>query len=371
MPGTSNIQIFAAKEVFDGARRRRDHAVIVRDGIVVDLLPCQQLDPVVIPHAALLAPGLVDIQVNGGDGVLLNDDPTPSGVRHIVDTHRRLGTTSLLPTLITDAPEKLERLADVALVPGAIGFHLEGPLINAARVGIHPPHHVRPLDTRTKQALRRFGSVGSSLATLAPETVPDDLIAHLVASGLTVSAGHTMADAATFTRALDAGLTGVTHLFNAMAPIAARAPGIAGVAFDDARVFAGIICDGLHVAPLTLRMAYRLMGAGRLMLISDAMPSVGSTRTQFDLLGRQVERVGNKLAASDGTLAGAHLDMATSVRNAVAMMGATLDDALTMASATPARFLGLAQTRGHLTRGAAFDAIELDAALEVRNVYVA
>lgn len=369
MQQTSDIQIVAAAQIFDGTALRRDHALVVRDGRILDILPRAQLDPVPPTSAALLAPGFVDVQVNGGGGVLLNDDPSERGVRHIVDTHRRLGTTSLLPTLITDAPDKLERLADVPLVPGAIGFHLEGPLISSARVGIHPLQHVRSLDARTKEALRHFGSVGASLVTLAPETVPADMIAYLAESGLTVSAGHTLADAKTFKQALDAGLTGVTHLFNAMAPLAARAPGIAGVAFDDARVFAGIICDGLHVDKLMLRLAYRTMGPARLMLVSDAMPSVGSTLAAFDLLGRPVELRDGKLAAADGTLAGAHLDMATSVRNAVALMGAPLEDALAMATSTPARFLGLAC--GTLARGAAFDAVELDDALAVRRVYVA
>jgi N-acetylglucosamine-6-phosphate deacetylase len=370
------IAVLAADFLFDGAALRRDHAIVMRDGEVADVVARRQLAPSLAasmpPPGSLLAPGFVDAQVNGGGGVLLNDAPTPIGIAHIVANHRRLGTTSLLPTLITDTPDVLEKLANAGstlAMPGVAGFHLEGPFISPARVGIHPPQAVARIDAAGKAALLRFAAIGQSLVTLAPEEVPAGFIADLVAAGLRVSAGHTAADASAFRRALDEGLTGVTHLFNAMAPISARAPGIAGVAFDDARVFASLICDGLHVDPLVMRMAYRLMGHERLFLVSDAMPSVGSDKTSFDLLGRKVQLVDGKLTSADGTLAGAHIDMAGAVRNAVSHVGIPLVDALTMACATPAKFLGINDRLGHIARGRKADIVELDAALQVQRVW--
>ncbi len=370
------IAVLAADLLFDGATLRRDHAIVLRGGEIADVLPRQQLAPA---HAAdaptpgsLLAPGFVDAQVNGGGGVLLNDAPTTAGIAQIAASHRRLGTTSLLPTLITDTPDVLDKLADVAAaqpMAGVAGFHLEGPFISPARVGIHPPQAVARLDAAGKAALLRFSKIGQSLVTLAPEEVPAGFIAELVAAGLRVAAGHTAADAPAFRRALDEGLTGVTHLFNAMTPISARAPGIAGVAFDDARVFASLICDLLHVDPLVMRMAYRLMGPERLFFVSDAMPSVGSDQTSFDLLGRTVTLADGKLTSADGTLAGAHLDMAGAVRKAVLHVGISLVDALTMACVTPAKFLGLEDRIGTLARGRNADIVELDAELQVQRVW--
>lgn len=370
------IAVLAADFLFDGAALRRDHAIVLRGGEIADLVPRQQLEPSLAVRASapgsLLAPGFVDAQVNGGGGVLLNDMPTATGIAQIVASHQRLGTTSLLPTLITDTPDVLETLADTAstmAMRGVEGFHLEGPFISPARVGIHPPQAVARMDAAGKDALLRFAKIGRSLVTLAPEELPAGFIADLVAAGLRVAAGHTAADAPTFRRALNEGLTGVTHLFNAMTPISARAPGIAGVAFDDSRVFASLICDGLHVDPLVMRMAYRLMGRERLFFVSDAMPSVGSDRTSFDLLGRTVTLADGKLTSADGTLAGAHLDMAGAVRHAVSHVGISLVDALTMACVTPAKFLGLGDRLGSLARGRKADIVELDAGLQVQRVW--
>jgi N-acetylglucosamine-6-phosphate deacetylase len=375
-PPPTDLRIFAAERVFDGARMLADHALVLRGDRIEDVVARGQLAPALVPPApspgSLIAPGFVDLQVNGGGGVLLNDDPSAAAVARIAGAHGKFGTTGLLPTLITDSVEKLEALADAAAdaikVPGVLGFHLEGPFISPARVGVHPPAHVRGVDPRTRAALLRFADFGSSLVTLAPETVPDGFVAELVAAGLRVSAGHTAADAATLRRAADSGLTGITHLFNAMLPVTARAPGVPGLAFDDPRLFAGIICDGLHVDPLSMRMAFRLMGPERLMLVTDAMPTVGAEDTRFSLAGKDVRLVDGRLTSPDGTLAGAHLDMASAVRNAHRLIGAPIEAALAMASATPARFLGLGERCGRLARGRAAEFVELDAALAVVRV---
>jgi N-acetylglucosamine-6-phosphate deacetylase len=368
---TGEPQILTAARVFDGARMLTDHAIVVCDGRIVDVLPRAQLAASVatLPRPdSLIAPGFVDAQTNGGGGVQLNDDPSPAAVATIAAAHRRFGTTAFLPTLISDEIAVLESLAeaapDILKIDGVLGFHLEGPWLNPGKRGIHPAAHIRPVDARTRAALLRFAAHGRSLVTLAPEAVPAGTIAELTGAGLRVAAGHTLADSATMARAAAEGLTGVTHLFNAMAPIAARAPGVPGFAFDDRRIFAGIICDGQHVDALALRMAYRLMGPERLFLVTDAMASLGSGRADFTLGGVPVRLENGKLLGPDGTLAGAHLDMASAMRNAMAAMGAPLEAALAMASATPARFLGVAHDHGRIARGFVAAFVHLDARLD-------
>src|SRR5436190_406897 len=298
-----------------------------------------------LPADVILAPGFIDVQVNGGGGVLLNEQPTEAGVRRIVDVHRSAGTTGCLPTLITDNTEVIEQLAAVAQatlkIPGVLGFHLEGPALNKLRKGIHPESEIRLPDSRDLAAIRSFGGRGRSLVTLAPECVPASMIDELIGAGLRIAAGHSDATATEAALAADRGVTGVTHLFNAMSQLSGREPGLVGAALDDNRLFAGIICDGIHVDPASLRIALRCKGRDRLMLVTDAMPLVGTQDRQFLLNGRQITLHESRLTGPDGTLAGAHLTMIEAVRNAVALLEVSLADALIMASLTPATFLGL------------------------------
>ena len=328
-----------------------------------------------LPADAILAPGFIDIQVNGGGGVLLNDQPTEAGVRRIVETHRRAGTTSCLPTLITDRADVIERLAAVApaslQIPGVLGFHLEGPALNKARKGIHLESEIRVPNARDLAAMKSFGSCGRSMVTLAPECVPPSLIDDLTGAGLRVSAGHSDATARQIRLAADRGVTGVTHLFNAMSQLTAREPGVVGAALDDERLFAGIICDGLHVDPISLRIAMRCKGRDRLMLVTDAMPLVGTDQRLFQLQGRRITLQRDRLTGFDGTLAGAHLTMMEAVRNAVALIGLGIADALTMASRTPATFLGLESELGSIAPGYRADLVAFNSEFEVIETWVA
>ena len=322
-----------------------------------------------LPPGALLAPGFIDIQVNGGGGVLLNDVPTPAGMRAIIAAHRRLGTTGLLPTLITDKGEVMVRAVaaarDMAGQPGFLGLHLEGPFLNPERKGVHRAEFMVPPGDADLDLLGQ-----AALVTLAPERVPPGFIRKLRQRGPRIAAGHTMATAVQMKAAVEEGLTGVTHLYNAMPPLSGRMPGPVGAAFADERLVAGIICDGLHVDPLNVRAAWRAMGAARLMLVTDAMPSVGAASAGFNLLGRDVALQDGRLVLADGTLAGAHLDMAAAVRNAVKLAGIPLGDALAMASATPAAFLGQGHVRGRLAPGLAADLVALNAGLGVLGTWV-
>jgi len=373
------LQAVLADRVFDGERMLKDCAVIIDGARIANIVPQNAIPEestiVDLGTGSVLAPGFIDVQVNGGGGVLLNDEPTLGGIRTIAAAHRRFGTTGLLPTLITDVREKTERLAaivEAALkIPGVLGFHLEGPFINPTRKGIHPGEQIRLPTTQDAALLRRFGGIGRSIVTLAPECVPEGFIADLARSGLRICAGHTNADEPMIRRACGEGLSGITHLFNAMSQMQGRAPGVVGAALDDARLTSGLICDGYHVNPTMLHIAFRAAARGRLMLVTDAMPTVGAYRPHFDLFGRAIRLQGQRLTAEDGTLAGAHLDMMSAVRGAVSLMGTTLEDALVMASRTPATFLGLDGVLGAIRKGYRADLVAFDADFTVTHTWIA
>ncbi len=369
--------MISTPRLFDGAVIRGPACVGIAGGAIESVEFGDKFSEATfeLPSDAILAPGFIDIQVNGGGGVLVNDDPTAAGIGRVVDTHQRLGTTGCLPTLITDRTEVMERLASVASgaleIPGVLGFHLEGPALNKARRGIHLEAEIRIPNRRDLAAMRSFGTCGRSLVTLAPECVPRSLIDELIGAGLRVSVGHSDASAGEVRRAADQGVTGVTHLFNAMSQLTAREPGVVGAALDDNRLFAGMICDGLHVDPIAIRIAIARKGRDRLMLVSDAMPSVGSDQTGFVLQGRKINRNGERLISAAGTLAGAHLSMMQAVRNAVGLVGVELADALIMASRTPAAFLGLQSELGSIAPGFRADLVAFNARFEVIETWVA
>ena len=366
----------ATPQLFDGTVMRGPALVTVSGSLIQNVSFGEAASPGMIALAsdAILAPGFIDIQVNGGGGVLLNDDPSEAGVRRIVEAHRRTGTTGCLPTLITDRTDMIERLAGIAQgslqIPGVLGFHLEGPAINKVRKGIHLESEIRELSARDLAAMESFGDCGRSVVTLAPECVPPSVIDDLLGAGLRVSAGHSEATAMQIVQAADRGLSGVTHLFNAMSQLTAREPGVVGAALDDGRLFAGIICDGLHVDPLSLRVAMRCKGRDRLMLITDAMPLVGTDLRHFLLQGRHITLQGTRLTSPDGTLAGAHLTMMQAVQNAVALLGVGIADALTMASRTPATFLGLESELGAIAPGYRADLVAFSSKFEVIQTWV-
>ncbi|MBR0773646.1 N-acetylglucosamine-6-phosphate deacetylase [Bradyrhizobium diazoefficiens] len=365
----------AAPQIFDGADMRGPGSITISHGRIQAVsFGAAARDSIHLPPGAILAPGFIDVQVNGGGGVLLNDQPTTRGVRRIVEAHRKAGTTGCLPTLITDCSEVIAQLAEVAAacleIPGVLGFHLEGPALNKSRKGIHPEAEIRVPDQRDLAAIKRFGSRGRSVVTLAPECVPASMVDELIAAGLRVAAGHSDATGAAIGQAADHGVTGVTHLFNAMSQLNGREPGLVGAALDDDRLFAGIICDGIHVDRAALRIAFRCKGRDRLMLVTDAMPLVGTNDRQFTLQGRQITLSDNRLTGPDGTLAGAHLTMIEAVRNAVALLGIPLADALVMASRTPAAFLGLGSELGRIAPGYRADLVAFTAQFDVVGTWI-
>ncbi|MGA1799430.1 N-acetylglucosamine-6-phosphate deacetylase [Sphingomonas sp. 4RDLI-65] len=322
-----------------------------------------------------LVPGFIDTQVNGGGGVLLNDQPTVDGIAAIGAAHAPYGTTAFMPTLISDTPDVIAATLDamdaaiLAGVPGVVGAHIEGPCINPARKGIHDPAKFRRLDDAMIELLIRPRK-GRVMVTLAPELTDPASIARLVAGGVIVSAGHTDADYDTIVEAVGAGLTGITHLFNAMSPLLHRAPGVVGAALDDRHVYCGLIADGLHVHDAALRLALNARPHDRLMLVSDAMPSVGAVDKDFRLQGRLIHVEGGKCFGEDGTLAGSDLDMAGAVRNLVARTHADVATAAKMAATNPAAFLGLGRERGALAPGLRADWVALTADLRPAGTWI-
>jgi N-acetylglucosamine-6-phosphate deacetylase len=255
-------------------------------------------------------------------------------------------------------------------IPGVLGFHLEGPALNRSRKGIHPEAEIRVPDRDDLDAIKGFGGCGRSIMTLAPECVPSFMIDELIGAGLRIAVGHSDATAAEIGQAVDRGASGVTHLFNAMSQLDAREPGVVGAALQDDRLFAGIICDGIHVDRAGLRIAFRCKGRDRLMLVTDAMPLVGTNDRRFSLQGRQITLHENRLTGPDGTLAGAHLTMIEAVRNAVALLEIPLADVLIMVSRTPAAFLGLASELGRIAPGYRADLVAFNPNFEVVGTWV-
>ncbi len=370
--------VVTARKVFDGLQIRDDMAVVIEQARIVAVVPRTELSAETPIYAlqdnVLLAPGFIDIQVNGGGDVLFNDDPTPETIQRIVAAHRKFGTTALLPTLISDSVSKMaaaiaatEELISIA--PGVLGIHLEGPFLAPGRAGIHDPSAIRR-PTADDLALITAARRGTTIVTLAPEQVPPEFIAKLVSADVRVSLGHSMATYQQTLSAIALGLTGFTHLFNAMRPLESREPGPIAAALESPGVWYGLIVDNVHVAPAILRLALR--GRGRPILVTDAMPPVGGVSSSFTLCGERVAVRDGRCVSKDGRLAGACLDMATAVRNSVRTLGVSLPDALRYASTNPAQFIGLGEILGKLAPGFRADMVALDTStIEVVNTWVA
>ena len=351
--------------------------LLVRNGRIEALVGASQVlgvDRVVDLEGQMLVPGFVDTQVNGGGGVLFNDDPSVESIRAIGAAHRRFGTTGFLPTLISDDLRVVEQAIDAVSraiaqgVPGVLGIHVEGPFLAPTRRGIHEAGKLRELDDEAVKLLST-PTGGVTMVTLAPEKTTPANIRALADAGVIVSAGHTDATYDQLQLALMQGLRGFTHLFNAMSGLQSREPGAVGAALaSDA--WCGLIVDGHHVHPETLKIALRAKRRDRFMLVTDAMPTVGADSQTFQLQGKSITVIGDKIVDDEGRLAGAHLDMSGAVRNAVKMLGLDTAEALRMASAHPAAFLRLQDRVGRLAPGLQADLVLLDDRMRVANTWI-
>jgi N-acetylglucosamine-6-phosphate deacetylase len=369
-----------AGRIFDGDAWHDNAALIVR-GAAVEAIVARGKAPAgahVIEAGDMLAPGFVDLQVNGGGGVMLNDHPTVEGIETICRAHAPFGTTALLPTLITDTPEVTAAAiaagieAARRMVPGFAGLHLEGPHLSIARKGAHDPKLIRPMTDADRDALieARKG-LPTLLTTVAPESVSTEQVKALTDAGIVVSLGHTEASYATARVYAEAGATMVTHLFNAMSQIGNREPGLVGAALDTPGLYAGLIADGIHVHPANIASSVRAKrGPGKIVLVTDAMATIGTEMASFALNGRTIYRKDGRLTLEDGTLAGADLDMISAVRFMHREIDIELKEALRMASLYPAEAIGQANRLGRLTRGAAANVVALSDKLDMRGAWI-
>jgi N-acetylglucosamine-6-phosphate deacetylase len=359
---------------------RDDARLLLEDGLILDIIDPRAAARETaaqdrLPEGTILAPGFIDVQVNGGGGVLFNETPTVAGAIAIAAAHRRYGTTSLLPTVITDRPDIMRRGAEAARaamrVPdgGVVGVHLEGPFISPKRPGVHDPSLIRRMGAVDAAWLADLGARMPLLLTVAPEEVADDLLDLMAAAGVVVSAGHTAASAERVAEALAHGLRGFTHLYNAMPPLAGREPGPVAAALLDATAWCGLIADGVHVHPASLKLALSARPEDRMLLVTDSMSVLGTDAESFTLYGKTIFRRNGRLETADGTLAGADLDMAAAVRVAVSMLGLSVERALRMASTYPADFMRLAD-RGRIAPGLRADLVCLTGTLEVFGTWI-
>jgi N-acetylglucosamine-6-phosphate deacetylase len=370
------MKVLYGARIFDGERLHDDCALVV-DGASIEALTRfddrprggEQVDL----SGGILSPGFVDWQINGGGGVLFNANPTVEGIAAIAAAHRRAGVTAFLPTVVTDAPRVLDAALAAARearerVAGPLGVHVEGPFIDPKRKGVHPPEFIRPMLKEDVDALIE-ARAGVMVVTLAPASVPMDFIARLATAGIVVSLGHSDATAEEAQSVFDAGASAVTHLYNAMSQLSSRAPGVVGATLSDPRIICGLIADGEHAHALAYRAALAAKGPRGIALVSDAMPPAAGGPDMFELQGRRMTRVGNKLVAEDGTLAGAAITMRDAVDYVVNELKVPLADALMMATLTPARLLRVDGQIGQLTPGRRADLVHLTDDLHVAEVW--
>jgi len=369
-----NGRILAGEDFVDGLAlviEAGQIAAIVDERNIKDIKADTRIDL----NGGWLVPGFIDVQVNGGGGVLFNNAPTVETLRQIMRGHRRFGTTGMLPTLISDDLEVMAqaiaavRSAIVEGVPGILGIHLEGPYIAAERKGTHNPEKFRIPDADEVQLVTSLDN-GVTLITLAPECAPTQVIAQMVEYGALVAAGHTAASYAQTRAGLSAGISGFTHLYNAMTPLQGREPGVVGAALEDAESWCGVIVDGVHVHPASLRVALAAKPRGKVVLVTDAMPMVGADDPSFTLYGEVITAVDGVVRNAAGSLAGSALDMASAVRNAVTLLDMPLAEAARMASTYPAQWLGLGDRYGRIAPGYHADLVWLDTALEVQATWI-
>ena len=367
--------------IFTGEKILHQHVLLVEKGHIIDIVP-EHLLPQVKDcydlNGGLLAPGFIDVHVNGAAGALLNHQPSAQALQTIAQAHREYGTTAFLPTLMTDTWEQMINAVAAVVaaaelgVPGILGIHLEGPYLNVERKGVHSAKRIRvpSSDEDINHLFDIFPAHLIKLITLAPERVSPEFIQRLIRHGMIVSAGHTEASYDQMQIALAHGVTGFTHLFNAMSPMTSREPGAVGAALDHGDSWCGLIVDGHHVHPVTLRQAIKAKAKGKMMLVTDAMHTVGQGAGRFDLMGSPIVSENKKVTTLNGTLAGSNLDMATAVRNTVQQVGLGLEEALRMASLYPAQFLKLDHKIGRIAKGFQADLVLIDDHMQVQQTWI-
>ena len=371
---------YIGASIFDGTDEHFGAALVTEKKKILKIVPQEDVSSdyeIISLNQGIICPGFVDIQVNGGGGCLLNEAPSLQSLEKICDTHAKLGTTSLLPTLISDIPEITKAAQTCAIeaseknIPSFMGLHLEGPHLATSRSGAHDKSVIKPMGKNDCLDLETLAKkISKVLITVAPEAVPVEFVEQLTSAGVIVSLGHSDCTFAEAEDLVAAGATGVTHLFNAMSQFGSREPGLVGAALELGHLSAGIIADGFHVDEATIRIALRAKKSpGSIFLVSDSMATTGTTLGSFELNGRTIFRKNGRLTLENGTLAGADLDLASAVRFMVNNVGISYIDALKMATIYPSTFIGMEREIGVLKPGARADFLWLDDDLNVQSVW--
>lgn len=365
--------LLTADYVFDGTQLRTGVTVEVQDGYITKIY-----DEVVAGAShfeGTLTAGFIDYHVNGGGGKLFNFEPSLDTLSTMVKAHAAYGTTAMVPTLITDNIDVMGQAADAMTQaisqqePGVLGIHFEGPHLSVPKKGVHDQQFIRPI-SESEMALFKREDLGLKIITLAPENVTNADISALINHSVKVSIGHTNASYERAIEAVELGADGFTHLFNAMSPLTSREPGVLGAALERDDTWCGIILDGHHMHYSAAKVAYAAKAKGKLLLVTDAMSTIGSEQSSFNLFGAEVYRDGDKLATAEGTLAGSALDMITAVKNAVQHTGIEITEALNMASLYPAEYLGVADNMGSIEVGKQADLVVFTEDFRVTNTWI-
>ena len=372
-------QALCGARIFTGSEFLDHHAIVQTAGRVERVCPVDEVEPEIqrlTLHGGVLAPGFIDLQTNGGGGVLFNNAPTIQSLQTMLTAHRKGGTTALLPTLVTDKVSVQEQALAAVLravddgFDSVLGVHFEGPFLDIERRGVHREDYVR---TMTDQDVDWLASITQCrvLLTLAPEHVLPGQIKTLTDAGVIVCAGHSAGSYQQTMNAIAEGLSGFTHVFNAMSPLGSREPGVVGAALSDTSSWCGIIVDCHHVHPATVSIALRAKPRGKLYLVTDSMATVGSDTKSFELYGKTIRERDGRLVNHEDRLAGSAISMIDAVRATHEVVGVPLDESLRMASLYPAQFIGESEQRGRIETGFRADIVHFDERFDVLNTWVA
>lgn len=346
-------------DIFTGFEFVHNKALIIYENKIQGLVPISELNSDIEKidlKNQTVAPGFIDIQVNGGGDVLFNDSPDVETIKTILSAHRKYGTTDMLPTLITSSTNKMQQAAEAInkclkdKVPGVLGIHFEGPFLNEAKTGVHDKRYIRKVNDDDIEIICSIHE-GKTLFTIAPEAVNDDTITKLKEKGILISLGHTNATYLQAMSAFDLGADCTTHLYNAMTQLGSREPGVVGAAIDHKDSWTGIIVDGIHSDFAAVRIAFKAKGHEKMLLVTDAMPPVGGKGRDFKIGEYEISFKNGKCVTNGDILAGSGLDMATAVRNCIQKVGIDKGKALRMASTNQATFLGVDNKLGYIKPG--------------------
>ena len=372
------MRYLIAPKIFDGYKTWEGHALLVSSELVLDMVPIDCLEPSIektVFQSETIAPGLIDWQVNGGGGVLFNNDRSANALQKIASGHYLGGTTAFYPTIVTDEFHvREEALAAVKFATnqsslGVLGIHFEGPFFCSKRRGVHIESQLKRMHADDLR-WHLENSDTKQIVTIAPERVTSEQITKLVEAGIFVSLGHTDCGFDLAEEAFDSGAHGVTHLFNAMSQASGREPGVVGAALLNDQTWCGIIADGIHVSPVMIELALRAKPKGKLTLVTDAMATVGSANKSFKLYGESIKEEDGQLVNSEGRLAGAAISMIDCVRFMHEKVGVSLEEALRMASLYPAQMLQIDHERGSLLPGSRADIVCFDSQFKVKQTWV-